>query len=430
MHRLRRGIARERFLGKRSKEDWQKVDDILDVWFDSGSTHAFVVENPIDPHWPRKEHADLYLEGSDQHRGWFQSSLLESCGTRGRAPYDAVLTHGFVLDEQGRKMSKSLGNVVAPQKVAEQNGAEILRLWAASSDFTEDLRLGPEIIKASVDSYRRLRNTLRFLLANLSGFEEDGGEHAAHGEMPDLERFMLARLSELDGEVRAGYAEYDFTGVFSTLFNFATNDLSAFYFDIRKDSLYCDQRPSARRRSARNVLDALFKRLVPWLAPVLAFTMEEAWTTRFGRDESVHLTDFPPTPALWKNEALMTKWARIRVLRRVVTGALEIARRDKIIGASLEAAPILYLEDEADAALFRDVSLAEIAITSAAKIVVGKAPPDAFRLPEVPNAAVVFAHAEGEKCARCWMILPEVGSHDEHPELCNRCYDVVEELSC
>ncbi len=417
-----------RFLEKeRDPAEFEQVTDILDVWFDSGSTHAFVVENPIDPHWPKKEHADLYLEGSDQHRGWFQSSLLESCATRGRAPYDAVVTHGFVLDEQGRKMSKSLGNVVAPQKVAEQNGAEILRLWVASSDFTEDLRIGPEIIKASVDSYRRLRNTIRFLIANLSGFDEDE-EHVVQAEMPELERFVLARLSELDGEVRAGYCEYDFTRVFSTLFNFVTNDLSAFYFDVRKDALYCDTRTSARRRAARNVLDALFNRVVAWLAPVLAFTMEEAWTTRYGPDESVHLNDFPETPALWKNEALLEKWTRIRTLRRVVTGALEIARRDKIIGASLEAAPTLYVEDPADAALFDTVSLAEIAITSAAKVVVGNAPPDAFGLPDVPGAAVVFAHAEGAKCARCWMILPEVGSNADYPDLCNRCAAAVKEM--
>ena len=267
------------------------MTDILDVWFDSGSTHSFVVENPIDPHWPKKERADLYLEGSDQHRGWFQSSLLESCGTRGRAPYDAVLTHGFVLDEQGRKMSKSLGNVVAPQKVTQQNGAEILRLWVASSDFTEDLRIGPEIIKAAVDSYRRLRNTIRFMLANLEGFDDI--ERIAHADMPELERFVLARLAGLDREVRQGYGEYDFTHVFTTLFNFATTDLSAFYFDIRKDVLYCDSKESFRRRAARTVIDALFTRIVTWLAPLLCFTMEEAWTTRYGMERSVHLELFP-----------------------------------------------------------------------------------------------------------------------------------------
>jgi isoleucyl-tRNA synthetase len=412
-----------RFLGEHHAHDYEQVTDILDVWFDSGSTHSFVVEKPVDPAWPQKEHADLYLEGSDQHRGWFQSSLLESCGTRGRAPYDAVLTHGFVLDEQGRKMSKSLGNTLGPLAVIKQNGAEILRLWVASSDFTEDLRIGNEIIKASVDSYRRLRNTIRFMLANLEGYDEL--ERLAPDEMPELERFILARLAELDAEVRAGYSAYDFNRVFTTLFNFATTDLSAFYFDIRKDVLYCDSRKSLRRRAARTVIDALFTRIVTWLAPILCFTMEEAWTTRYGADESVHLQLFPPPGEDWANDALLTKWDRVRALRRVVTGALEIARRDKVIGASLEAAPILYVEHEGDVRLLEDVDLAEIAITSDAKIVHGPAPNGAFRLNDVAGAAVVFAHAEGNKCARCWMILPEVGSHAEHPDLCNRCTDAV-----
>jgi isoleucyl-tRNA synthetase len=412
-----------RFLGSQyDAAEYEQVSDILDVWFDSGSTHSFVVESPIDPTWPKKAHADLYLEGSDQHRGWFQSSLLESCGTRGRAPYDAVLTHGFVLDEQGRKMSKSLGNTTAPQKVAEQNGAEILRLWAANSDFTEDLRIGPEIIKASVDSYRRLRNTIRFMLANLSGFEES--EHLAAAEMPELERFVLARVAELDREVREGYGNYDFNRVFTTLFNFATTDLSAFYFDIRKDVLYCDVKTSTRRRAARTVIDEVFRRLATWLAPVLCFTMEEAWTLRFGKDASVHREVFPETPPEWQNQALLNKWSRIRSLRRVVTGALEVQRAAKTIGASLEAAPTLFVEDAADAALFEDVDLAEIAITSGANVTQGRAPAGAFVLPEVPGAGIVFALAEGAKCARCWMILEEVGRNAD-PNLCNRCSDAV-----
>jgi isoleucyl-tRNA synthetase len=414
----------KRFLGsKYQADDYEQVTDILDVWFDSGSTHAFVVENPVDGAWPRASHADLYLEGSDQHRGWFQSSLLESCGTRGRAPYDAVLTHGFVLDEQGRKMAKSLGNTVAPQKVVDQNGAEILRLWVASSDFTEDLRIGPEIIKANVDAYRRLRNTIRFLLANLSGFEES--ERVTYGEMPELERFVLARIAQLDALVRDGYAHYDYNRVFAAVFNFATSDLSAFYFDIRKDSLYCDVKTALRRRAARTVLDAIFARIVTWLAPVLCFTMEEAWVTRHGAGESVHLETFPETPQSWSDEALLAKWVRVRNLRRVVTGALEIARRDKIIGASLEAAPTLYLDSEADAAVLKGINLAELAITSGARVVKGAAPADAFRLLDVPGAAVVFANAEGEKCGRCWMVLPEVGQVPGHDDLCRRCADAV-----
>ncbi|HEY0282717.1 MAG TPA: isoleucine--tRNA ligase, partial [Rhizomicrobium sp.] len=390
-----------RFLGPdRNPDDYEQVRDILDVWFDSGSTHVFTVENPIDPAWPKKDNADLYLEGSDQHRGWFQSSLLESCGTRGRAPYDAVLTHGFVLDEQGRKMSKSLGNTVLPQTIAEKNGADILRLWVASSDFTEDLRIGQDIIKTNVDAYRRLRNTIRFMLANLAGFSD--AERIGPSEMPELERYMLAKLAELDALVRHGYGEYDFNRVFGALFNFCTNELSAFYFDIRKDSLYCDPLDAPRRRAARTVIDEIFRRVVTWLAPILCFTMEEAWTLRFP-DGSVHLQSFPAAPAEWQAPALIEKWNRIRSLRRVVTGALEIKRRDKIIGASLEAAPVLYVSDASDAQMLNEIDFAEVAITSAAHVVTREPPPDAFTLPEVPGVAVTFHHADGDKCARCWM---------------------------
>ena len=408
-------------------DDYEPVRDILDVWFDSGSTHAFVVENPIDPAWPKKDRADLYLEGSDQHRGWFQSSLLESCGTRGRAPYDAVLTHGFVLDEQGRKMSKSLGNFVAPQTVMKQNGAEILRLWVAASDFTEDLRMGTEIIKASADSYRRLRNTIRFMLANLAGFAPE--ERVGPGAMPELERYILARLSSLCAEVGGAYAEFDFNRVFTSLFNFATSDLSAFYFDIRKDVFYCDAKDSPRRRAARTVLDAVFAHLVTRLAPLLCFTMEEAWTTRFGDTSSVHLELFPAVPADWSNENLITAWSRVRALRRVITGALEIARKDHVIGASLEAAPMLYVEDGRDAALISERDLAEIAITSSARIVHGTAPAGAFALPDVSGVAVAFERASGDKCARCWMVLPEVGHRTDYPDLCRRCADAVSDAA-
>ena len=416
-----------RFLGNLSAEDYEQVRDILDVWFDSGSTHVFTVENPIEPSWPQKARADLYLEGSDQHRGWFQSSLLETCGTQGHAPYDAVLTHGFVLDEKGYKMSKSLGNTVLPQTIADQNGADIFRLWVASSDFTEDLRIGNDIIKANVDAYRRLRNTIRFMLANLAGFDE--AERIAVAEMPELERYMLAKLAELDGLVRNGYAQYDFNKVFNALFNFCTNELSAFYFDIRKDSLYCDTVGSPRRRAARTTTDEIFRRVVTWLAPILCFTMEEAWLLRFpGEGESVHLHTFLETPAAWSAPALIEKWNRIRTLRRVVTGALEIKRRDKVIGASLEAAPVLYVSDEADAAILKSIDFAEVAITSGAHVTTREPPPDAFTLPDVPGVAAVFHHAEGDKCARCWMILPEVGKTPSHPDLCNRCSAAVDSL--
>jgi isoleucyl-tRNA synthetase len=412
-----------RFLGNLDADDYEQVTDILDVWFDSGSTYVFTIEQPIDRHWPRAEQADLYLEGSDQHRGWFQSSLLESCGTRGRAPYKAVLTHGFVMDDQGRKMSKSLGNTLAPQVIADKNGADILRLWAASSDFTEDLRIGQDIIKANVDAYRRLRNTIRFMLANLAGFGD--GERVGHETMPELERYMLAKLAELDETVRSGYEAFDFNRVFNALFNFCTNELSAFYFDIRKDALYCDALKAPRRRATRTVLDEIFRRVVTWLAPVLCFTMEEAWTQRFP-DDSVHLHVFLDTPEAWRSPSLIEKWNRVRTIRRVITGALEIARRDKVIGASLEAAPLVYLDDDADRKVLEGLDLAEIAITSSAHVAKVAAPDDAFRLPEVEGVAVRFEHARGNKCARCWMILEEVGRNPAHEDLCNRCAEAVD----
>ena len=417
----------ERFLGEgRNADDYEQITDILDVWFDSGSTHVFTFENPIHPNWPKSPQADLYLEGSDQHRGWFQSSLLEATGTRGRPPYKGVLTHGFVLDEQGKKMSKSLGNTLAPQVIAEKNGADILRLWAASSDFTEDLRIGQDIIKANIESYRRLRNTIRFMLANLSGFDEK--ERIAHDKMPELERYMLARLAELDGQVREGYAEFDFNRVTATLFAFCTNELSAFYFDIRKDVLYCDAGAAPRRRAARSVMDEIFRRIVTWFAPILCFTMEEAWISRFpGEEESVHLQDFLPTPKSWTNAELAEKWKRVRDLRRVVTGALEIARAEKKIGSSLEAMPFIILEKESDAEVLASIPFEEIVITSGVKIeAVPVGGGGDFSLPDVPGVAVRFEPARGGKCERCWRVLPEVARRPAH--ICERCSDAVEQV--
>ncbi len=417
-----------RFLGNdRDPNDYEQVKDILDVWFDSGSTHVFTVEQPIEKEWPQKDRADLYLEGSDQHRGWFQSSLLESCATRGRAPYDEVLTAGFVLDREGDKMSKSVGNVILPQAIADKNGADIFRLWVASSDFTQDLRMGNDIIQSNTDAYRRLRNTIRFMLANLAGFND--AERTEFADMPELERYILAKLAEIDIIVRESYTHYDFNRAYNTVFSFCTNELSAFYFDIRKDALYCDSKNSVRRRATRTVTDLAFRHVVTWLAPILCFTMEEAWLLRFpGENESVHLQTFPDVPKAWHDYKLVTKWARIRELRRVVTGALEIARRDKVIGASLEARPVLFVSGE-DAALLDGLDLGEISITSGAKVSTHEPPADAFRLPDVAGAATVFHHAEGDKCARCWMILPEVGQNARHPDLCNRCSDAVDALA-
>ena len=341
--------------------------------------------------------------------------MLQACGTRGRAPYRGVLTHGFTLDEQGRKMSKSIGNTVAPEKVVQQYGADILRLWVAQADYTGDLRIGDEILKGTADSYRRLRNTMRFLLGNLNGFSD--AEYVAPEAMPELERWVLHRLAELDGVVREGYAKYDFQGVFQAIFAFATVDLSAVYFDIRKDALYCDG-PSDRRNAARTVLDLLFHRLTTWLAPILVFTMEEVWLERFpGEKSSVHLVDIPETPAAWRDNALAAKWATIRRVRRVVLGALEVERREKTIGASLEAAPVVFV-DQATADILATVPFDDICITSGMTVQVGT--DDGFALEDVPGVTVLFHPATGEKCQRCWKILPDVGTH-AHPGTCVRC---------
>ncbi|AWB47637.1 isoleucine--tRNA ligase [Gemmobacter aquarius] len=395
---------------------YTQVFDVLDVWFDSGSTHAFVLRDR--PDGAADGIADLYLEGTDQHRGWFHSSMLQSCGTKGRAPYRGVLTHGFTLDEKGMKMSKSLGNTVAPQAVIGEYGADILRLWVAQSDYTADLRIGKEILKGVADSYRRLRNTMRFMLGNLKDFSD--AERVDVKDMPELEQWLLHRLAELDAEVREGYAKYDFQGVFQKLFTFCTTDLSAVYFDIRKDVLYCDAPSSLRRRAARTVLDLLFHRLATWLAPILVFTMEDVWLSRFDQPgDSVHLHDIPETPRAWLNHALAVKWDRVRTVRRVVTGALEVQRTAKVIGASLEAAPVVYVDVETKA-LLDSVPFADLCITSGMTVTTDAAPADAFGLPDVAGVAVVFHAAEGQKCERCWQILPEVGSF-AHPATCKRC---------
>ena len=400
---------------------YEQVFDVLDVWFDSGSTHAFVLRDREDG--ASDGIADLYLEGTDQHRGWFHSSMLQACGTKGRAPYRGVLTHGFTLDEKGMKMSKSLGNTVAPEAVIKEYGADILRLWVAQSDYTVDLRIGKEILKGVADSYRRLRNTMRYMLGALHGFTE--AERLPVEQMPELDRWVLHRLAELDAEVRDGYARYDFQGVFQKVFTFATTDLSAFYFDVIKDTLYCDAPDAVTRRAARTVLDLLYHRLTTWLAPILVFTMEEVWLERFpGEDSSVHLTDFPETPASWRNDALGAKWAQVRQVRRVVTAALEVQRTAKVIGSSLEAAPVVYIDAPALQAALHKVDMAQVTITSAIALTWGAAPAGAFALSDVPGVGVVFEAAQGKKCQRCWQILPDVGTHS-HPGVCKRCNDVL-----
>ncbi len=404
-------------------DEWEQVSDILDVWFDSGSTHAFVLEGREGLRSP----ADLYLEGSDQHRGWFQSSLLESCGTRGRAPYKAVLTHGFTLDDKGKKMSKSKGNSVAPQDVIKQYGADILRLWVMSTDYQEDQRIGPEMIKTSVDGYRKLRNTLRFLLGNLHHYNED--LRVERGDMPELERVMLHRLYEMDELVRTAYQSYDFKKAFHAIFQFCTVDLSAFYFDIRKDTLYCEPHSSSARRASLTVLNELFHCLTAWLAPMLVFTMEEVWQARIeDENKSVHLRDFPDVPDAWKDEALAAKWEQIKLVRRVVTGALEIERREKRIGSSLDAAPEIYIADEALYEVAEQQDWAEIAITSGAKLVKGAPPKDAFLLDDVSTVGVVPILAAGQKCARSWRITDDIGADPDYPTLSARDAKAVREF--
>ncbi len=445
-----------RFLAPEYDPDlYEPVSDILDVWFDSGATHAFVLEDHCNPkdsfqQADRKQEnhaqggnahsqppADLYLEGSDQHRGWFQSSLLQSCGTRGHPPYKAVLTHGFVLDERGRKMSKSLGNVVAPQDVAGTLGVDILRLWVATSDYAEDLRIGPEVLKAQTDTYRRLRNMLRFILGNVSsGPVRDPGT----ANLPELERWVLHRLCELDAELRCGYSDYKLHRFFNALRAFCITDLSAFYFDIRKDSLYCDAPDSLRRLGVLWVLEQLFSCLTAWLAPALCFTAEEVWQTRRDEvseetrkamEESVHLRDFPTISQEWHDPALAEKWSRLRIIRRVITGAVERERAEKRLGSSLQAHLVLYIEPSL-AGLFDSIDWAEITITSAVEWTVDSPPQGAFSMPDVPGVAVVVQPAEGEKCIRCWKVLPEVGSlspSSTNADLCHRCQEAVSAVS-
>jgi isoleucyl-tRNA synthetase len=415
--------AKERFLGNREDAaKWTQVMDILDVWFDSGSTHTFTLEDRPDLKWP----ADVYLEGSDQHRGWFHSSLLESAATRGRAPYDTVVTHGFTMDEKGQKMSKSLGNVVSPQDVMKDAGADILRLWVMTTDYWEDQRLGKTIIQTNVDAYRKLRNTIRWMLGTLA---HDEGEEIAYAELPELEKLMLHRLTELDKLVREGYDAFEFKKIARALIDFANIELSAFYFDIRKDALYCDAPSSLRRRASLAVIRKIFECTVKWLAPMLPFTTEEAWLSLKPDAVSVHLEQFPEIPADWKNEAVAEKWSKIRKVRSVVTGALEIERKDKRIGSSLEAAPVVYVADAELMKALEGLEFEETCITSAITITSGEGPETAFRLPEVPGVAVDPKLAEGVKCARSWRVTTDVGSDPAWPDVSARDAAALNELA-
>ena len=390
------------FLGSdHNPDDYEMVTDILDVWFDSGCTHAFVLESGRWPEmqWP----ADLYLEGSDQHRGWFQSSLLESCATRGRAPYDQILTHGFTMDAKGKKMSKSLGNTIDPLKVMEQYGADIIRLWALSVDYTEDHRIGNEILKGVADQYRKLRNTFRYLLGALDGFVGDMGDA---GEVPELELYVLALLADLDGKLRKAVDDYDFNAYTRLLVDFCNEDLSAFFFDIRKDVLYCDGPDSTKRNAYRTVLDLLFHALVRYAAPVLVFTAEEVWSTRYPDGGSVHLLEWPQVPGVTADGA---KWAKLRDLREDVMEAIEPLRREKVIRSGLEADVTVPADAVPEG--FTDEDLAELFIT--ASVTRGQ------------SDAVTVSRTNENKCGRCWRLLPSVA---EDGALCDRCEAVVAEL--
>jgi isoleucyl-tRNA synthetase len=406
------------FLGNRNPDDYEMVTDILDVWFDSGCTHVFTLESG---HWPNERWpADIYVEGSDQHRGWFQSSLLESCGTRGRAPYDTLLTHGFTMDAKGMKMSKSLGNTITPIDLMKEYGADILRLWALSVDFTEDHRIGKEILAGVADQYRKLRNTFRYLLGALEGFaEEDRLEDVS--AYPELERYMLHLTARLDQKLRNAVDDFDFNSYVRALSDFCNEDLSAFFFDIRKDVLYCEVNPQSgyqteRRRAYRTVLDTLFQALVRWLSPVLVFTSEEVWSTRYRDAGSVHLLEWPTIGGAWEDEPLGRKWSHIRELRDAVTDAIEPLRRDKVIGSSLEAEVAVRLKDASLSQRAQSIDFAEVCIVSTAKV--GGFTDDSV----AETKQVAVTKTDNHKCGRCWRYLPEVR---EDGDLCGRCEHVL-----
>ena len=417
--------------------DWEKVTDILDVWFDSGSTHTFTLEDPqafprlagIERQRDGGKDRVMYLEGSDQHRGWFQSSLLESCGTRGRAPFDVVLTHGFILDEKGEeKMSKSRGNTLSPQELMKTSGADILRLWVSSSDYSSDIRFGPAILQGTAESYRKLRNTLRWMLGMLA--HHDGKAKVAPKDMPELERLMLHRLAELDVVIREAYAAYDYKRVVATLSHFMNTDLSAFYVDIRKDALYCEPYSSKKRLAALETIEQIFRCTDAVARPAHVLHgrggLARALSLRGGLGAPRAVSRRCPRAGATRRSA--EKWEKIKRVRRVVTGALEIERAAKKIGSSLEAAPQVFIADPELMAALDGVDLAEICITSGIDVEPGAAPAGAFTLEDVAGVAVVPKPAEGTKCARSWRITKDVGSDPDFPDLSARDAAAVREF--
>ena len=405
-----------------------KEDDILDVWFDSGVSHAAVLEDRSNLKWP----ADLYLEGSDQHRGWFHSSLLTAVGTRGRAPYESVLTHGFVVDAKGKKMSKSLGNVVAPEAVIKKHGAEILRLWVSASDYRDDIRISENILKQLSDAYRRIRNTSRFMLGNLFDFDPSK-DMVSYESMPEIDRFALHRLQELIERTRNAYNTYEFHTIYHTLYNYCIVDLSAFYLDILKDRLYTSPPGSSERKSAQTVIYILLDSLSRIMAPILAFTAEEIWNYMPGRKEnadSVHLSSLPTANEAWKDDRLAENWKLLLEVRSEVTKSLEDARVKKIVGHSLDAVVTLYADDDLYDRLYpyKD-DLRSIFIVSKTHLIKGEKPAGGFESHDVHGLAIKVDSAEGDKCERCWVHDISVGANLERPTICSRCQDALTRIS-
>ena len=396
--------------------EYEQVKDVVEVWFDSGSTHSYVLETREDLQWP----ASMYLEGSDQHRGWFHSSLLESCGTRGRAPFESILSHGFVVDGKGRKMSKSIGNVISPDEIINKYGADILRIWVVASDYSEDLKIDNQIINYQIDSYRKIRNTIRFLLGNLNNFSVNDAVELE--QMPDLEKYILNKVSQMNTELKSLVQKHDYHGIFVKLLNFCTLDLSAFYFDIRKDSLYCDGKDSLKRRSVSTCLHILFDFLSKWFSPIISFTSEEAWQSRH-QDNSTSILSQTITEKdfTYSNSNLEKTFDELKRVRKSVTAALEIKRNEKLIGSSLQAKAIIYIPSEIKQIL-STLNLAEMCIVSDVEIKdIAEKTPTSMNFEE-EDIFVDISLAEGDKCQRCWTILPEVKDNQDH--LCSRCDNV------
>ena len=396
--------------------DYEQVKDVVEVWFDSGSTHSYVLETREDLQWP----ASMYLEGSDQHRGWFHSSLLESCGTRGRAPFESILSHGFVVDGKGRKMSKSIGNVISPDEIINKYGADILRIWVVASDYSEDLKIDNQIINYQIDSYRKIRNTIRFLLGNLNNFSVNDAVKLE--QMPDLEKYILNKVSQMNTELKSLVQKHDYHGIFVKLLNFCTLDLSAFYFDIRKDSLYCDGKDSLKRRSVSTCLHILFDFLSKWFSPIISFTSEEAWQSRH-QDNSTSILSQTITEKdfTYSYSNLEKSFDELKRVRKSVTAALEIKRNEKLIGSSLQAKAIIYIPSEIKKIL-STLDLAEMCIVSGVEIKdIAEKTPSSMNFEE-EDIFVDISLAEGDKCQRCWTILPEVKDNQDH--LCSRCDNV------